>query len=231
VTGEDQGNRSALSRTYEHYRTDRRVQARWSGDNRGNQWILAERATAAQAIIARWDPPRSPQIVLDLGCGSARDLPVLPGARVVGTDLLFERLLEGRESSNHGLLACADGAQLPLRSAAVDLVVMFTTLSSVLDPTVRTRISHEVDRVLVRGGAALIYDFRYPNPANRRTTPMTLRSLRALFPTYRSHATTITVIPQLARRLGRATHRAYPVVATLPPLRSHLLALLVKPRG
>jgi len=40
----------------------------------------------------------------------------------------------------------------------------------------------------------------------------------------------VTLLPPLARRLGPATPLAYPVLAALPPLRSHLIGLLRKPR-
>ena len=53
--------------------------------------------------------------------------------------------------------------------------------------------------------------------------------VRALFPGLKGDLTGVTLVPPLARRLGPLTPIAYPVLASMPPLRSHLLGLLRKP--
>jgi hypothetical protein len=53
--------------------------------------------------------------------------------------------------------------------------------------------------------------------------------INQLFPGYSGHWQTITLLPPLARRLSLLTPWLYPILATLPPLRTHYLALLHPP--
>ncbi|HEX2646870.1 MAG TPA: SAM-dependent methyltransferase, partial [Candidatus Dormibacteraeota bacterium] len=52
--------------------------------------------------------------------------------------------------------------------------------------------------------------------------------VRSLFGALTGRLHTVTVIPPLARRLGPLAPVAYPVLALAPPIRSHLMGLLVK---
>jgi hypothetical protein len=49
-----------------------------------------------------------------------------------------------------------------------------------------------------------------------------------LFPDLKGDLHAVTVLPPLVRRLGPLTARAYPVLASMSPLRSHLMGLLRK---
>jgi hypothetical protein len=80
------------------------------------------------------------------------------------------------------------------------------------------------------GGGLLWYDFRYDSPSNRNVRGITARRVRELFPALRGRLIGLTLLPPLARRLGPLTPVAYPVLGWLPPLRSHLLGLLLKPQ-
>ena len=51
---------------------------------------------------------------------------------------------------------------------------------------------------------------------------------RELFGDLEGKLESVTVIPPLARRLGPLTAPGYPLLAALPPMRSHLLGLLLK---
>lgn len=100
---------------------------------------------------------------------------------------------------------------------------------SILDDQLAASLAIEVDRVLKSGGAILWYDVRLNNPSNPHTRPIGRRELGVLFPGYALHLHSLTLLPPLARRLGRLTAVLYPALAALPPLRSHLFGLLVKP--
>ena len=50
-----------------------------------------------------------------------------------------------------------------------------------------------------------------------------------LFAGFRGHWTSLTLLPPLARRLGPLTPFAYPALAAIAPLRTHLLGVLIKP--
>ena len=91
-------------------------------------------------------------------------------------------------------------------------------------------VAGEVHRVLKSGGAVVWYDFRYKNPWNPHTRPMPKQRIRQFFPDFEIHLHTVTLLPPLARRLGRLTPVLYPQLSAIPPLRTHHLGLLVKSR-
>ena len=73
------------------------------------------------------------------------------------------------------------------------------------------------------------YDFRVGNPWNRHVRGMSRRHLRALFPGWRGTFRLVTLLPPLARRLHALTPVLYPVLAAVPPLRTHWAGLLECP--
>lgn len=73
------------------------------------------------------------------------------------------------------------------------------------------------------------YHFRYNNPTNPNVRGMTKRLIRRFFPDFRMKLHSITLLPPLARRLGRLTPVLYPVLAAIPPLRTHYLGVLIRP--
>jgi ubiquinone/menaquinone biosynthesis C-methylase UbiE len=148
-------------------------------------------------------------------------------AYVVGVDLLIDRLHTLREKGDVTPTVNADAALLPFPDGAFDAVVMFTMLSSVPEDSARVAICAEVDRVLAPGGGVLWYDFRVPSPGNSATRPVTRSSLRSYFPNFSGPIASLTVLPPLARRLGRV-HRMYSILAKVPVLRTHLAACLTK---
>jgi SAM-dependent methyltransferase len=219
VTESAPGERERLSSVYAGYEAER-----WVLDNPGNRAILDERISIFRELLPLTLAQTGDR--LDIGCGGGTLLGVETTGAHLGVDLLFERL---DPTSRAPIPICADGTRLPFRDASFDLVCLFTVLSSVLDHRLRARIAGEADRVLRPGGCVAWYDFRYPNPANRAVSPVREAELRRLFPGYAAEVRHVTVIPQLARRLGGRTTTLYPRLARLRPLTSHLAAVLVKP--
>jgi hypothetical protein len=86
-------------------------------------------------------------------------------------------------------------------------------------------------RVLRPGGALLWYDVRYDSASNQNVRAVTESRLHQLFPGLTGEVRSVTVAPPVARRLGRLTPLAYPILARVDPLRSHLIALLRKPQA
>jgi hypothetical protein len=76
--------------------------------------------------------------------------------------------------------------------------------------------------VLAPGGVLLIYEPRMPNPLNRHTLLIKDSDLDAAEVTPRDQIG-LTVVPALARRLGRRTQERYERLARLPFLRTHRL--------
>jgi hypothetical protein len=84
-------------------------------------------------------------------------------------------------------------------------------------------------RVLVPGGLLLAYEPRVPNPLNRHTLLLRDEDLDAAGLTPREQLS-LTVVPSLARRLGKRTPERYARLARLPFLRTHRLISYRKPR-
>lgn len=88
--------------------------------------------------------------VLDLGCGTGRNLPLLPaGSRAIGLDPSFDSLLAARARSPGTLLVRGSAEALPFRAGAFDTVVSGLVFCSVPRPAVGLA---EVRRVLAPGG-------------------------------------------------------------------------------
>jgi hypothetical protein len=94
-----------------------------------------------------------------------------------------------------------------------------------------SNVAREIDRVLAHGGAIVWYDFRYNNPWNPHVRGMRRQNIQSLFPGYTLHLKTLTLLPPLARRLGHLTSSLYPLLSSLPFLRTHYLGLLIKPKA
>lgn len=186
--------------------------------------------------------PLSGRRILDVGCGSGAWLAryvawgAAPG-NLAGIDLREQaveaahRRLEqlGGTGEASPDLRTGDAARLPWPDASFSLVSQFTVFTSILDDEARRWVAGEMWRVLAPGGAVLWYDFRYDNPRNPHVRGIGRRGIEALFPGYNVRAQTLTLLPPLARRLGRATPLLYPALAAIPPLRTHILALLAAP--
>jgi SAM-dependent methyltransferase len=199
--------------------------SRWSLSNLGNQATIDERNVVMDALLRR-NMSRHRGRVLDLGCGASTLLSGLESYHRIGLDLLFERL-ETTDKSN-GDLVNADGCNLPFAPETFDVVLLFTTLSSITDERTRSKIAAETQRVLNVGGVVIFYDMRYPSPRNRQMRRVGKRDLLRLFPGFDLHVRSLTLLPPVARRLGTITNRLYPALASAKPLRSHLGGVLVK---
>ncbi len=224
--------RERLDEVYGKYRDDE-TQDRWSDRNPGNQAIIADLVATADALLSRLAVRDSPLRVLDLGCGSESTVPALAfferhPATFVGMDILVDRVRDGAAGGQHDLYLAADGTALPFGAATFDMVSLSTVLSSILDDGVRRRLAAEALRVLRPGGTVLWFDMRYPNPQNPNLRPVTRPELEGLFPHTVIEATPACLLPPVARRLGAATGRVYPILRAIRPLRSHLVATLTK---
>jgi ubiquinone/menaquinone biosynthesis C-methylase UbiE len=207
---------------------------RWDLRNPGNQRILAERRVLTRRLLAEmgW-VPLAERTVLEVGCGGGRELAWFEelGAspsRLVGIDLLPDRIVAARRAFPDIDFREGNAEHLDFPDAGFDLVLAFTVFSSILEANMAANVAAEIVRVLRPGGALLWYDFRYDSPSNKHVRGVSERRVRVLFPSLKGRLYGITLVPPLARRLGPLT-AAYPALALLPPLRSHLLGLLQKP--
>jgi ubiquinone/menaquinone biosynthesis C-methylase UbiE len=200
--------------------------------NEGNRWRMHEHRERLRHILAgRLEKPLAECRVLDVGCGYGSLLGWfhglgVPSGNLAGVDLLANRVRAAREAYPEFDLAEANAEQLEFADDSFDLVTAFTLFSSIIDPGMAGNVASSMRRVLKDDGAVIWYDMRYPNPRNRHLIAMTKGRIRALFPSAAIELESVTVLPPLARRLGRFTERIYPPLAAIPPLRSHYIGLL-----
>jgi ubiquinone/menaquinone biosynthesis C-methylase UbiE len=98
----------------------------------------------------RWLVGGAAGSVLDVGCGTGRNLPLYhPGVRVVGVDVSAEALARAHRRRPEVPLVQGDAQALPFRTGAFDTVVSGLVFCSVPD-AVRGLL--EVKRVLRTGG-------------------------------------------------------------------------------
>jgi len=224
-----------LEAVYEDYEARGLPSTRWGAANPGNRAIMAERRRLTSRLLAESGLlPLGSREVLEVGCGTGHVLAGLlelgaESDRLHGIDLLPGRVEEARRSYPQLDVVQGNAEQLPFADESFDLVMLSVVFSSILDPRMQRNVADECIRVLRRGGAVLWYDFRYDNPSNPHVRGVRRRDLERLFPGFRFSLRTLTVVPQIARRLGPLTSTIYPLLAALPPLRTYYLGILVKP--
>lgn len=221
-----------IARAYKNL--EGRAGARWDPSNRGNRRILEERRRATRSLLvsAGW-LPLGERRVLEVGSGSGYELAWLvelgaSPSRLVGVDLLPDRVAASRIAYPDLEFHNVNAEHLGFPDGSFDLVMALTVFSSIFDPAMASNVAAEITRVMHPGGALLWYDVRYDSNSNRAVHAVTRAQLRALFPSLEGRPRTVTLLPPLARRLGPLTGPAYPLLAKVPPLRSHLLGLLRK---
>jgi SAM-dependent methyltransferase len=216
------GEEDRIARVYAGYRADLRKRRVWDARNRGN---VAIREELAQAVlgIAR-GVLEGDGMLLDVGCGTGWWLERLahegvPVERLVGVELLAERVRAARERVPGVRVERADSRHLNLGDGSCSLVTLFTVLSSMSSSAEVRATLLETRRVLVPGGAVVVWEPRWPTP-NRHTRLVRLGELRAVLGVELS-VRTITLAPPLARSAGSL----YEPLARIAPLRSHRLVL------
>ncbi|MDE1950721.1 MAG: class I SAM-dependent methyltransferase [Burkholderiales bacterium] len=199
-------------------------------------WLaLQERERALIALLRQHvHRPLAELDVLEVGCGAGDTLLQLlrlgfDPARLAGAELLPERAAAARrrlpaETAVH----LGDALLRPQADASLDLVVLSTVFSSILDEAFRQRLAARIWGWLRPGGAVLWYDFAFDNPRNPDVRGVRPAQLRALFPAAVIDARRVTLAPPIARRVVRLHPRAWTVCNALPLLRSHCLAWVGK---
>lgn len=223
-----------LREVYDRYARSPRKRRAWAADNPGNVAIRRELRERALGLARSELAGRGR--ILDLGCGGGWWLQqlVLAGVepdRLYGVDLLEQRLERARIAVPAAEIRRADARDLPFPDRYFALTFAFTTLSSLPDRAAVRAAVAEVDRTLETGGLLLCYEPRLPNPFNRETRsirPADLRSVLGGEP----ESSALTLLPPLARRLGRATEVLYGPLTRVHPLLTHrLFAYRKDPRG
>jgi ubiquinone/menaquinone biosynthesis C-methylase UbiE len=223
-----------LERVYREYATRGFGQSKWSPGNKGNLAIQEECLRKIREKLQKTGfLPLDKRRILDVGCGTGERLAALAdlGARaenLFGVDLIRDRINEARQKHPGITFQCGNAENLPFADHTFDLVTVFTVLSSILSCQMASHVCLEINRVLRSGGAVIWYDFRVHNPWNRHVRGMSRRQIQKLFPDFKPHLESVSLLPPLARRLGRLTNLAYSPLCSIPFLRSHYLGVLTK---
>jgi colanic acid biosynthesis glycosyl transferase WcaI len=231
LTGDDP-ERTRIYSTYRRYEQSPRLRKAWSAENPGNRQIISRMYRSVGAALQTSENfPNQDRTLLDIGCGYGDLLKWLmdqgaPCASLLGIDILPERIEMARVRVPGPRFELADARELPLTSASVNAVVLSTVFSSVIARADRQRVAAEAVRVLRPGGVILSYDLRLWSPRNRQVRPIGRAELGRLFPNAAISTHSMTLLPPLARRLGKATDALYGPLVAVAPLRSHLFTLV-----
>ena len=208
---------------YARYESEARSH-RWDPTHPANRLMHVERVGVLKALVRSDGVDVATVRVLDVGCGSGGSMADwlglgVPSHRVMGVDMLLGRMTVGTSDAMR-MMVNASGAFLPFRDATFGVVSLFTVLSSILEDALLRRVAAEVQRVLSPRGRIYCYDMRYPNPLNPDVRRLSLAHLKELFPRGRFETRTLTVVPQLVRRL-RLSGPAYERCSSVRMLHSH----------
>jgi ubiquinone/menaquinone biosynthesis C-methylase UbiE len=232
VSEQGDSHRGAVKRVYSGYGRSRRKRRAWAADNPGNAAIRGE-------VLAHLLRLAGPELsgggaILDDGCGRGWWLRALveagvePG-RLRGIDIQPERVAGAREAVPGAEVAVGDARNLRFADDSFTVVLQLTLLSSLGSHRAIREALGEGMRVLAPGGLLLIYEPRVPNPLNRHTLLIRNSDLAAAGVTPADRLS-LTVLPALARRLGRRTQDLYARLSRVPFLRTHRLIAYRKPR-
>lgn len=194
--------------------------------------MLAERESWLLGVIGRGIGGA----LIDVGCGDANLARAIERGHgrphgYVGIDLLPGRIAIARTSTPWAALAVASADALPIRDGVAEAVVASTLFSSLRTPEQRTAVASDIARTLKPGGRVVVYDLRYPSPANRAVRPVTVAELQRLFRgLHLVSARSLTLVPPLARSRFGGGARRYRTLSRIPMLRSHVGVVLEKPR-
>jgi ubiquinone/menaquinone biosynthesis C-methylase UbiE len=217
----------------------RTVYAGWEPTlDRGNPGYLRsirERdAVLKHLLLEEFDHTLPRCRVLDVGCGYGSLLDLfhqqgVPAEGLFGVDLIPNRTETARKRYPGFTFINGNAERLEFPDKWFDFVTIFTVFSSILDREMAKNVARNIVRILAAGGVVVWYDMRYPNPWNGNVKAMTKPRIRELFPSFELQLKPLTLLPPLARHLGRRTESVYPLLAAIPILRSHYLGLL-RPR-
>ena len=200
--------------------------------NPGDLRSIRERDTALKHLLNEQFKDKLPRSrVLDIGCGRGALLDLfhqqgVPAEGLFGVDILPDRIDKARERYPGFTFIDGNAENIEFPDQWFDFVTVFTVFSSILDGGMAKNVARSIVRTLAADGVVVWCDMRYPNPWNSNVKVMTKSQIRELFPSFELQLQSLSLLPPLARHLGRFTESAYPRLAAIPILRSHYLGLL-----
>lgn len=219
----------------EYRRREREIEAdRYAPWNPSAIFLRGGRTLTAALLLAKASVfPRPGDPCLEIGFGSLGWLAELMSwglreADLHGVELDPVRAAKARDAFPAADLRTGDATRLPWPDKTFRLVITSTVFSSILDTAVRRLVAAEVTRVMAPGGVLLWYDMRVNNPRNPHVRKVDRKELGSLFPRLSGRTRSATLAPPLARWVVPRSWRAAQILETIPLLRTHWLAVLVK---
>lgn len=219
----------------EYQRREREVDSdRYAPWQPSHRLELDGRRRAAAQMLRQSDVfPRGGDRCLEVGFGGLSWLGELIswGLRsgdLHGIDLDHNRVRKSHEILPSADLRTGDASDLPWSNDTFQLVIASTLFTSILDSNLRRLVADEILRVLTPGGALLWYDFAFNNPRNSSVRGIRKAELKELFPGLTGTIRSVTLAPPIARLVARRSWALATIFETIPLLRTHLLAVLIK---
>lgn len=145
-----------------------------------------------------------------------------------GIELDVVRATRARRAFPMAFLEVGDATKLPWQSDHFSLAIASTVYSSILDQTVRKKISDEIGRVVSPRGAVILYDMAVKNPRNDSLAAVKYEEVKAMFPDFKCYFRSATLAPPIARAVAGRSWTLAALLSSLPFLRTHFVAVLVK---
>jgi SAM-dependent methyltransferase len=203
----------------------------------GNLLMLQERERLLVRILReRAIDTLAGRRVFEAGCGGGYNLRLMlqwgahPGD-LAGIDLDEAAVEYCHQSVSDIRVHHGSAATIPEAAEHFDLSIAFTLFSSVPSDDVARQIGAEIIRVTRPGGLILVYDMRRTNPWNPAVHKVVKADIRRWFPGCRLQSHSLTLLPQVARPIGRFVPALYGLLSSLPPLRTHAMYVLQRPAG
>jgi SAM-dependent methyltransferase len=197
-------------------------------------FILAERKALAAFLLKKAGKfPQADDKCLEIGYGRLGWLADLIswGLRendLHGIELDAKRAAQAQAALPNADLRVGNAVKLPWEDESFNLVVVSTVFSSVLNLEIRHLMAGEINRILVNGGVLVWYDLAVNNPKNPNVKGIKRLDLMKLFPKLKGTIKSVTLAPPIARLVVPKSFTLAAILNTLPFLRTHLLAVLIK---
>lgn len=204
---------------------------KWGMDIKGNQFMHWDKCAYFDALARSHFNNISEVKVLDMGCGLGHELNRLKevgfsAKNLYGVDINADRIKKAQSDYPDISFKTISAIETGYDNDSFDIVMLYTVFSSIPDKGLKHKIAQEAARIVKPGGMIVIYDMRYPNPMNSKINPLRLKEVSELFDGLSAACSSITLIPQLARRLTSRT--VYNLLHKLPFLRSHAFYIIRK---
>jgi ubiquinone/menaquinone biosynthesis C-methylase UbiE len=215
-------------------RQEKIPQERYSYFNPGTLLIEQELERCSLRCLAKVGISLRDAVILEVGCGRGTRLANLIrwGAspeKMWGVDIIDSRIDDARRLLPSSVVVeVGNACNLRFRDDSFDLALQFTAFSSVLDGSMRQRMAAEMIRVLKPGGAIIWYDFHFNNPWNKDVIGIGKREIKSLFCDCAIEIRRLTLLPQLARSLGKFSPSIAGALSRTKVFSTHYLAAIRK---